>query len=104
MDYLNKPDPDFDQQLSDPADYQDNYEYRMNCIMRKTVFAHALRCLRELRATMKGIEDKRTTAAAPQNLQVVAKDVPNICYADEAIKVSKEGVFTLREVLSESNN
>ena len=50
MDFLNEPDHDFNALRSDPADYDRNYEYKMSCFSRRTIFAHTIISLREVRA------------------------------------------------------
>jgi|JI6StandDraft_1071083.scaffolds.fasta_scaffold2349680_1 hypothetical protein len=55
MDFALQPDPDFDRLRSDPEDYEDNYEYKMNCLARRTFFVHTVISLREIKAKLREI-------------------------------------------------
>lgn len=46
MDFVIKPDPDFERLSPNPAEFQKNYLYDQNFIARRTVLAHTMIALK----------------------------------------------------------
>ena len=81
MEYFKVTDPDFQRLSSDPADFKDNYEYDMNVIGRRTIFAHTIKNLVETRAALLTIESHNELFPG-KPLQLKYDQIPNIRYED----------------------
>ena len=55
MDSPKEPDFDFERLQSSPADFEDNFEYGMSCLARRTIFAHLLFSMREIHGKLNSI-------------------------------------------------
>lgn len=50
MNFITEQDPDLDKIELDPRDFEENFEYNMNCFVRRTIFLHTIKTLREVRS------------------------------------------------------
>ena len=53
MTNMTNRDEEFSRLQSDPTQFQDNYEYNMNCCFRRILLANTLKCLADMRSKQK---------------------------------------------------